>query len=107
MTLQTHSDHKTQRAAATYWFNELRSGDMNEQEQYWFTQWLCQTRENCLAYRQMECDWAFFDAIAEDAAILAAREEDRNTFLGNGVSCVTLFAATTGQALLSAGLAGG
>ncbi|MDP5211266.1 MULTISPECIES: DUF4880 domain-containing protein [unclassified Microbulbifer] len=95
MKLKTHSNYKTLRAAAIYWFNEQQAGDMHEQARCWFTQWLNQTQENRLAYRQMECDWAFFNAVAEDAAILAARQEDRNTFLAKGVRCIALLAATT------------
>jgi transmembrane sensor len=70
----------TPQAAAAYWLNHRRSGDMTAQEARAFQVWLDRDAANRAAYQELERLWGVLIAAVDDPEVIAAREHDARRF---------------------------
>jgi transmembrane sensor len=74
-------EHRTTpRAAAAWWLNHRRSGDMTAADAQAFQAWLGGDPANRAAYEQLERLWGAVGAAADDPEVMAAREHDARRF---------------------------
>ncbi|WOK35779.1 FecR family protein [Sphingomonas sp. C3-2] len=101
------------REIAAYWLSLRRSGDMTTLDEGAFRAWLEEDAAHLALYRHLERQWAFLGMLAEEPAIMAAREEDAALFdrprtirRMTAVAAACVLAVTTSWALVDSGLVG-
>ena len=73
-------DRQDARAAAAWWLNERRSGDMTADDAAAFEAWIGADPANREAYQALESLWAALGEVADDPRLMAACEADARRY---------------------------